>query len=151
MTIPEVSEITGEAKDAIEAATLITDAEIEVVLDDGKQDKAIERQLRRKGAVVVVAPLLGGTLRDQAGNDWIMDCRIMIRVHINPEKNADTEDGGAGVDIYDMVRAVVDACTRRARHPGGEFLKLARDAFTLSQFDPGLWTYDIQFTKEAML
>lgn len=153
-TIPEISELTELVQDAIEASDFVVDNGLTVILDDGLQEKARTRQLKTKGAVVVVCPLLGATLRDQSGTEHILDVGVLVKMMVNTERNTDDENSDAAdVDIYEGVKAIVNACCRKARHPGGEFLKLAKDAFTLSEFhaDTGLWVYDIQFTKECAL
>lgn len=128
-----------------------------VLPDTGLQKATIERHLRQKGACVIIYPVLGGVLRDQSGPAWIVDSDLLLKVKINPERNANTEEGGVGINIYEAIKCVIDALTgqkanaQNRRHPGGEFFKLHRQGITLSQFDEGLWEYNLMFTKEAML
>jgi hypothetical protein len=159
---PKVTELTGLVRDALEASAFIVAASegvsldkdrnkrTAVVMDEGLQDKRIQKLLTEIGFAVVVQPLVMATTRDQDGPAWLIDCEIMVKVMVNPERNA-SDDGGAQVNIYSAAVAVIEALCRKARHPGGENFKLQRDAFGLSQFDAGLWVYNLMFTKEAVL
>lgn len=148
-TIPKVSELQALVATAIRACKFMTDNELSVVEDRGLEDKKIERMLRTKGFVIVVAPLLGASLQDQSGPAWIFKCDILVSLRMNPEVNGDKKNG-AGVDIYNAWPAVMDALCMRDRHPGGEFFKAQQQAVTISKFDEGLWIYDLMFTKEAL-
>jgi hypothetical protein len=120
-----------------------------VVRDEGLQEKTIEKVLREVGVCVAVMPVVMAMSRDQDDQSFIMDCELMVKVMVNPERNA-SPDGGAQVNIYAAVMAVIEAMCQKVRHPGGERFKVARDAVGLATFDPGLWTYNLMFTKEAL-
>lgn len=128
-----------------------TDDRSLVIQHTGFQKPIIERHLINKGACVSIQPLLGAILRDQSGTAWLTDMDLLIKVMINPERNANTKEGGAGLNIYEMVWNVIQALKTSPRHPGGEFFKLGKEVITLSQFDEGIWVYNVQFTKEGML
>lgn len=163
-TIPKFSELQDLVKDTIAAAsyfkTLASDTSVKrhddsirtgglVISDRGQSEKTIEKHLRDSGFVVAVQPLLGARLRDQSGPGWLANAEIMVKVMANPERN-DASDG-AEADIYDAVIAAINALCQRSNHPGGEHFKLASDAVSLSRFDPGLWVYDLLFTKEVLI
>lgn len=148
---PKLKEVQALAKTAISAASYFasggTGANVGVVSDTGTQDKTVEKKLRQTGACVVVYPLLTWKVRDQVDGTWLVDVTLLVRVKLNPEVNS--ASGGAGVDIYEVCEKVTEALCTYERHPGGERFKVHEDAGTLSQFDPGLWEYDLLFTKEV--
>lgn len=148
MTALKFSELADALRDAIAEASLLADAGIAVIVHDGLQEKAIERQMRTKGAVVVVSPVYRWERRDQSGPRWLNDVTLLVHVQMNPDRNADTDSGGAGVDMYELIVAVKNAATERERHPGSEFFK--DQGGELSTFDSGLWSYILTFTKEAV-
>jgi hypothetical protein len=167
---PKVSELTGLCAAALKTVTIFQAAASKitkkhlrdpaynfenqtlVVVNDGTKTKVVEERLRTIGFCVEVAPVLGGTFRDQSGPYHIMDCTVTVFLKCNPEMNAN-EAVGAQIDMYEAVSASLQALTRQARHPGGEFFKIAKDsdAFALTTFDQGLWVYDLTVTKEATL
>lgn len=120
-----------------------------VVEDDGTRDKLIERHLRTKGFCCVVEPLLIGDVRDQIDFAGIIDVEIMVKLMLNPDQNSKTDSGGADVGIASAIKATLQALCGATRHPGGERFKMTPQAFYLSTFDPGLWSYDLIFRKEA--
>ena len=148
---PKLKELQALARTAIlEASYFATGGDGEdvgVISDTGTQDKTVEKKLRQTGACVVIYPLLMWRVRDQAGEGWIAEVTLLVKVKLNPEVNS--ASGGAGVDIYEVCEKVTDALTNYDRHPGGEFFRVHENAGTLSQFDPGLWEYDLMFTKEV--
>lgn len=161
--IPKLKELQSTAKDALVAASLFVTASAAitkvnpgtadksiVLMDTGTSEKTIERHLNDEGICIVVEPIVSVNLRNQSGTEWITDAELLVKVMTNPNRN-DTAEGGAGVNIYDAVIEVIKTLHRKARHPGGEFFQLARDAIVLSRFDEGLWTYDVTFTKEVIL
>jgi hypothetical protein len=169
-TIPKLEELQPLATSILRADTYFAAASSGISDDDesanensvviqnvGLQQPVIEQRLRTKGFCVAVMPVLGSARRDQSGQSWIADCDLLIKVKVNPERNANNEEGGAGVNIYTAIKNVIDAVTgqkvniQNKRHPGGEFFKLHKEGFALSQFDEGLWEYNVMFTKEAML
>lgn len=147
--IPKFSEIQATAKDAIAAASLFKSKGIGVVADKGKSDKTVERHLRSKGFCIVIPPLIHWKLRDQSDAAWIFDVTVLVKIKLNPDRNSD--DDGANIDIYEAVVEVTNALCRHTRQPGGERFEIAEDAGVLSQFDQGLWEYDLLFTKEVMV
>lgn len=147
--IPKVSELTALVATAIRECKFVKDNELSVVEHRGIQKDTIERMLRTKGFVIVVGPLINAILQDQSGPAWLFKSEILVMIRMNPEVNSDKKNG-AGVDIYESWAPVIDALCMRARHPGGEFFKLKQEAVELSEFDEGLWGYDLRFTKEAL-
>lgn len=148
---PELKDVQSLAKTAIEAWSFFQDGgtgqHVDVISDTGLQEKNVAKKLRDKGAVVVVYPVLTWKLRDQSGGMVVIDATLLVKVKINPEVNADE----AGADIYEVCSEVTKAMCRYNRHPGGEFFKIDSDSGALSQFDKGLWEYDLLFTKEVLI
>lgn len=168
-TIPKLKEIQAAVKTKLQAESFFVTASADVskdpatgeqsvvIMDTGTQEKLKEKRLREKGLCVVVEPLVIAKLRDQSGPAWVMDCEIMVKVMVNSERNENEAEPGADVDIYETVVKVIETLTHcrsqsaATRVLGGEFFKLGPDAMALSQFDQGLWVYDLMFTKEALL
>ncbi len=147
-TAPKLKDLTSVAMSLLKNKFSIVN--IGLVQDKGTQDTEIESHLNAEGACIIVAPLVTGMLRDQSGPAWILDCEIMVRVRINPERNADT--GGAGLDIYDVVTKVIQGLCQAPRITGGsEFFKAAHDCLALAEFSEGIWSYNLLFTKEALI
>lgn len=149
-TFPKLNELQSAVKAAIDGIAALKPGEnkkrVLVIVDDGLQKDRIENQLKTKGFVIVVAPLLEGKVRDQSGPAWLVDIELMVAVISNPERNSATDTGGVGLNMYSIVSDVIDAVCRQVRHPGGEFFKLL--GFALSKFDESRWVYDLSFTKE---
>lgn len=161
---PRLQDLTALATEALVAAPLFvtastglkmpdplapTGTKTVVIKDDGTSGRKqlIEDRLRARGIAVVVLPLQTGKVRDQSGSSWLGDNELAVALRINPDRNADTDLGGAGVDIYEAMVAIKNALTRTARHPGGEFFRFV--GYELVEFrDEGIWSYVLTFTKE---
>lgn len=163
-TTPKFSELQTFVKDTLAASTYFktlasgaatkrNDDAIRtngfIVADVGQSDKTIEKNLRESGFVVVVQPLLGARLRDQSGGSWLVSAEIMVKIMANPERN--DESDGAEANIYDAVVASINALCQKPNHQGGEHFRLMQDAVSISRFDPGIWVYDVMFSKEILL
>lgn len=161
---PKLSELQALAKSTLIAAAYfvaastkikVADADPDngeqsvVIAEDGTKKNVIENRLRSIGFAVVVEPLLHWTPRDQSGSIYELDCILSVSVKVNPEKNKATT--GAQVSIIEACTAVMATICKATRHPGGEFFKVAPEGGMLSQFDEGIFTYNIQFKKEALL
>jgi hypothetical protein len=148
-TTPKLWELTSGIKTLLDASDYLEDNTVSVIVSDGLQDKAVERQLRKRGVVVVVLPVQSADARDQAGQTALREVTLAVRVMVNPYRNADTDDGGAGINVYRLVHECIDAViATTSRHPGGEFYRLI--GFSLNKQDAGEWSYDIGFTKEVL-
>lgn len=148
-TAPKLADLQQLAATTLAAVSYLSDAGVAVVADQGLSKRAIEASLRSPGAVVVVCPVVAGTLRDQSGPSWCLDVELMVQVVVNPETNAAA--GGASIDIYRALTEVASALCGASRHPGGEFFRLSQEAISLARFDEGLFSYTMLFTKEALL
>lgn len=147
-TVPKLAQLTSTIETLANSAPVVVASSVKVYRDEGLSEHLIEKALRESGVVVVVEPLVELALRDQSGSEWLCDAELVVRVKVNQSRNRDTAHGGAGVDIYALCASIMGVMTR-SRHPGGEFAKLADKPLALSQFDKGLWSYDLSFTKEA--
>ena len=148
---PKLTELQALATATIEADAFVVAGSIPVVEHRGLEDPKVESHIRKVGVCVVVCPLVKWKRRDQSGPAWLVDAELLVKVRVNPKVNDDAEAGGGQVDIYALCSAVTSAMTTAKRHPGGEFFRIGEEAGILSEFDPGLWSYDLIFTKEAIL
>lgn len=152
-TAPKLTELTGLVKEALEAAAYFSG--VTVVKDEGQGFRAVEEALNGSGFCLVVSPVTEVTPREQAGDSWLADASIVVKLMINPEKN--DAAGGAGKAYGPAIVAVLDAVTRRAaaastgrtRHPGGEYFKFVGGQ--LGDGSAGLMVYDLVFDKEVLL
>jgi hypothetical protein len=120
----------------------------ENVIDDrGVSDPVIEKALRERGICVVVEPILAGKVTTHGGKIAVVDCEIFIQIQINPVIN------NGAKDIYLGISNIVAALTAPGPiNPNDRFfLKPEGNAIQLSSFEPGLWAYDLTFTKVAVV
>lgn len=128
-------------------------AGITVIVDDGRQDAAIETQLTGNGFVVVIPPVLGGKALSQAGGKLLLAAEVMVRVMLNPEANS-AAGTGAQKGAYAAIAAVT-AAVLGWRPAGGlpgtseKLFEASADFLAISNFDPGLIIYDLSFTKHT--
>lgn len=124
---------------------------IPVFADNGLNKDEIEAALSDDGpgACLQVSLPYDGPARDQTAGSVILDNSILVLLRVNPKRNA--ADGAAGLNPVEAICTVITALTRRTRHNGGEFLKLAGPGYTLERYDEGLIIYAADFTKEATL
>jgi hypothetical protein len=117
----------------------------------GTRQKRIETVLREAGLVVVVEPVVNWKVRDQSGGVSIYDAQLSVAIRVNPEVNyVAGSKGGTGLNPLSVASEVIKAlCASRTRHPGSEFFR--HEGGALTQFDPGLMTYDIVFVKEMTI
>ena len=120
------------------------------IADDGLQDSAIENQLRSKGCVVVVPPILRAMRRDIGGGKLLLDAEIVVRVLVNPHVNASV--GGANRNIYSAVAAATQAVLSWTPSTAGDRrFETADDFLQIAVNDTGLLGYHILFTKLSTL
>ena len=146
--IPKLSALTALVKTAIAASALVQEKTIAVIVDEGLQDDEVSEALEKKGAVILVLPVMSVGRRDQSGNAAILEAELTVKLMISPKSN---RDNNTNLNIYDAIVAIVSALVKYSRHPGGEFFKCSDTVAGLSAFDPGLWVYDLFFTKECVL
>lgn len=126
---------------------------ISVIVDDGRQDLAIETQLTGNGFVVVIPPVLGGKTLSQGGGRLLIAAEVMVRVMLNPEANA-AAGTGAQKGAYAAIAAIT-AAVLGWRPAGGlpgtseKLFEAAADFLAISNFDPGLIIYDLNFLKHS--
>lgn len=147
IAIPAESELTGIIKEALDAVAIFADAGISVIVDEGLQDETIATALASKGVVVTILPVLLVKTRDQSGSGVIGTAELVVKLSVNPNQNVTS---GVNLNIYAAKKAIIEALVRRARHPGGEFFRAGDTVSALSGFDPGVWEYDLFFTKECV-
>jgi hypothetical protein len=146
--IPKLYELTALMQTAIRANALISSKAISVIVDEGLQDSEISTALETKGAVVLVLPVMSLSRRDQSGSSAVLEADLTVKLMVNPKANVDQR---TNLNIYEAIVAIITALVKYARHPGGEFFKAAETVCGISAFDPGLWVYDLFFTKECVL
>ncbi len=127
-----------------------TDDKSVIVLNTGSEKETVERHLNDKGVCVEICPILHGRRRDQSDTETILDITIVVKLKINPARNANTDKGGAGIDAAKAIPIIINALCRADSIIGGERFKIDNDAFVLSSFDPGLLEYELMFTKESV-
>ncbi len=144
-----LKEVQPAAVTLIEANAYFEDEE--VIRDVGNSDDLIGNTLSDRGFVVVVLPVLGGAMTSAGKDKVVVNADLMVTIYINPKVNA--EDGKANKDIGEAVEKLVasmleyDNCEKV---PASRF-KLSTDAFNISTFDPGLFTYDVFFQRQCVL
>jgi hypothetical protein len=125
---------------------------VSVIADDGRQDPAIETELTTKGFVVVVCPILGAKAVSQAGGRLLLVSEIVVRVMESPEVNA--ANGGAQKGTTAAIAAVC-AAVLGWRPAGGlpgtseKLFEAAPDFLAITNYDPGLIIYDLNFQKHT--
>lgn len=122
---------------------------VTVINDDGLQDTQIEVQLRSKGAVIVVPPLIRAVRRDKGARTLVMDVEVAVRVVVNPQVNAST--GGAGRNVYELVKAVAQAVMSWTPAGGDYRFDVAEEFLQLVTNDPGLICYELSFSKSSAI
>lgn len=77
------------------------------ILDDGTaaNTQAMEEQIRAKGMVLVITPILGSSLRDPAKGRSLERATVSVHVRVNPSVN--TLSSGAQIEPEDAVDAVI--------------------------------------------
>ena len=147
-----LSAIQSTVAAAIAANAYIAQAPaVSVITDDGLQDSAIEAQLRTRGCVVVVPPVVRAVRRDKGGRTLLMDAEVAVRVAVNPQVNAQV--GGAQRNVYLLIQAVAKAVMDWA--PGassGDYrFEATEEWLQLITNDPGLIAYELSFSKSASI
>ena len=122
-----------------------------VIEDVGMSDDAIGAALQDRGFCVVVLPVLGGAMTSQGKGTAVLNVDLMVTLYVNPKTNA--EAGKANKDIVEAIEKLVAAVLdydQCEKVPESKF-KLAPDAFNISTFDPGTFTYDVFFNRKCVL
>jgi hypothetical protein len=120
------------------------------ISDDGLQDSAIETQLRSKGCVVVIPPILRAMRRDIGGGKLLLDAEIVVRVLVNPHVN--TAAGGANRNVYSAVAAATQAVLSWVPSSVGDRrFETSEDFMQIAVNDTGLLGYHLLFTKLSTL
>lgn len=119
----------------------------QVITDDGTKDSVVEKALRDRGFCVVIAPIMHAPKKDSQASLSIVSANVFIIVQVNPKINATT----ARKNIYEAIQAIVVKLKAYAGVNQNDRFDIADDAIELSSFDPGLWAYDLTFTKQAAL
>jgi len=118
------------------------------ISDDGLQDSAIETQLRSKGCVVVVPPILRATRRDFGGGKLLIDAEIVVRILVNPNAAA----GGASRNVYTAIASVTQAVLSWVPATVGDRrFETSEDFLQIAVNDTGLLGYHLLFTKLSTL
>lgn len=147
-----LSAIQSTAAAAIAASAYVTQAPaLAVITDDGLQDNEIETQLRTRGCVIVVPPIVRAVRRDKGGRVLLMDAECVIRVAVNPRANANAAAGGAGRNVYLIVQAVAKAIMDWAPGQGDYRFDATEEWLQLVTNDPGLIAYELSFSKSASI
>ena len=115
------------------------------IVDDGLQDSAIETQLRSKGFVVVVPPILRASRRDVGAGKLLLTSEFVVRILANPHVNGAT--GGANRNIYQAISAVAQAVLSWSPTNGDRKFETSDEWLQLTTNDAGLTAYDLFFTK----
>ena len=145
-----LSAIQSTVAAAIAANEYIAQAlAVSVITDDGLQDREIEVQLRTRGCLVVVPPVVRAVRRDKGGRTLLMDAEIAVRVAVNPQVNAQV--GGAQRNVYLLVQAVAKAVMDWTPAPGDYRFEVAEEWLQLVTNDPGLIAYELSFAKSASI
>lgn len=141
--------VTQSARDLIAAHSYLQD--ITVLLDDGLSEKLQEKELREKGVVISVSPLLGGSPKDERLGINLLEVDLMARIRVNPERNADP-DSGAQKNPYQLIRAVIEGLQSYAQGPGDQAFSFegGENVFELIPDDEGLIAYGVHFTKTCV-
>lgn len=121
---------------------------ISVIKDRGASKELIGSALMDVGFCIVVDPPVMGDLRNQTDSQFIMDVSIPVTLMLNPTVN--DESGGSGIVMEDAIIAVTQAMLNRTRHRGGERFQAAEVLFHMTDFDEGLWSYLMMFSKEIL-
>lgn len=148
VTITKLKDLTTTVADELKKSSLFKSKGITAIVHEGLEQDDVEKQLREKGAVLVILPIVTVERLDQAGNSWLCKAPISVELRINPKAN---KDMNTNLNMYEGIVEIVNTVTRITRHPGGEFFQCAEIVAKMSSFDPGLWAYIVQFTKEVML
>lgn len=124
---------------------------ISVIVDDGYKERDIEAELRTKGFVVVVPPILRVAFKDQGiSKTFTGEAELMVRVISNARVNAST--GAAQRNVNAALKETIAAVL--AWTPGAgdrRFLLADSDSIALSVLEEGLLAYDIFFRKQISI
>ena len=131
-------------------AYFLTAPSVVCISDDGLQDSAIETQLRSKGCVVVVPPILRATRRDFGGGKLLIDAEIVVRILVNPHVNAAA--GGASRNVYTAIASVTQAVLSWVPATVGDRrFETSEDFLQIAVNDTGLLGYHLLFTTLSTL
>lgn len=122
---------------------------VAVINDDGLQDREIELQLRTKGCLVVVPPIVRAVRRDKGGRTLLMDAEVVVRVALNPQVNASAT--GAQRNIYALISAATQAVMSWVPAAGDYRFDTSEELLQLVTNDPGLIAYELSFSKSASI
>ena len=123
---------------------------VSCIVDDGIQDSAIEAQLRTRGSVVVVPPIVRAARRDIGAGKLAMDAEVVVRILLNPTANAAT--GGANRNIYTLISEATSAVLGWVpATPGDRRFETSDEFLQLLTNDPGLIAYELSFAKLSTL
>jgi hypothetical protein len=121
-----------------------------VIEDLGNQQSAIEAALRDRGFVLVVCPVLRGKVHSQGDGLCIINTDLFFQILLNPAVNS--QSTGANKDLYlGLHNAVAALIEKNPTNPNDRYKLNPENGIELSSFDPGLWAYDVSFTKLAAL
>ena len=133
------------ARDLIAAHSYLSD--IKVFANEGLTEKPQEKELREKGVVIAISPVLGGSQKDERQGIALIEVDLMARIRINPERNAD-EDSGAQKDPCRLIRSVIEAIQAYDFGQGDQpFSFDGEQVFSLIPDDEGLIAYGVHFSK----
>ena len=122
---------------------------VAVINDDGLQDREIEVQLRTKGCLVVVPPVVRAVRRDKGGRVLLMDAEVSVRIAVNPQVNAAAT--GAQRNVYSLIQGVAKALMDWNPGPGDYRFEATEEWLQLVTNDPGLIAYELSFSKSASI
>lgn len=141
-----IGTIQSSVKAQIDAHAFFSAAPtVACIVDDGLQDSAIENQLRSKGFVVVVPPILRASRRDIGAGKLLLNSEFVVRILSNPHVNSAT--GGANRNIYSAIAAAAQAVLSWVPGNGDRKFETSDEWMQLTTNDAGLTAYDLFFTK----
>lgn len=124
---------------------------VTVIVDDGYKEREVEAELRTKGFVVVVPPILRVAFKDQGiSKTFTGEAELFVRVLCNTRVNAST--GAAQRNINEAVKQTINAVLAWTPTAGDRrFLIADPDSVALSVVEEGLLAYDIFFRKQISI
>lgn len=146
-----LSAIQTTIKAQIDAAAFFSASpSVLCVVDDGLQDTTIETQLRTKGFVIVIPPVIRAGRRDMGGGKLALDSEVAVRIMANPHVNV--QPTGAQRNIYSAIAAAVQAVLQwQPATAGDRKFDVADEWLQIATNDPGLLSYNLFFTKLSTL
>lgn len=142
--------VQSTAAAAIAASAFVTTAPaVSVITDDGYKERDIEAQIRTKGFVIVVSPLIAVKFHDQGiSRTFTGDASFVVTVIANQQVNPTA----ANRDVNEAVKAVIAAVLGWTPGPGDRrFLLDQNETVSISMLAEGLIAYDVAFTKQISI